>query len=65
VSIDGWLTVLEAARVLGVHPGTLAMWRMWGQGPKFVKKRRRVYYKETELQRWLSKEGREHEEQNG
>jgi len=42
----------EAARKLGVNPGTLANWRHWGMGPKFVKRGSRVWYTERDLERF-------------
>lgn len=42
----------DAARKLGVNPGTLANWRHWGLGPKFVKRGARVFYQEKELERF-------------
>jgi transposase-like protein len=41
-----------AARKLGVHPGTLANWRQWGFGPKFIKRGHRVWYAEKDLERF-------------
>lgn len=29
----------------GMHPGTLANWRVQGKGPKFVKVGRKIWYK--------------------
>ncbi len=39
----------EAAKMLGVHPGTLINWRTWGLGPKFTKVKRRVLYKRDDI----------------
>ncbi|MFJ1604177.1 helix-turn-helix domain-containing protein [Streptomyces sp. RLB3-6] len=32
-----WLTPLEVAKQLRVHPGTLANWRYQGIGPRYTK----------------------------
>jgi len=42
----------EAARFLGINPGTLAKWRVTGTGPDFVKAGRRVTYLKTDLEGW-------------
>lgn len=52
--MNGLVAVPEAARILNRHPSTLAQWRIWGRGPKFLYKGRKVYYKKTELMRWKS-----------
>jgi hypothetical protein len=50
--VNGLITSTEAARILGRHPGTLAMWRMWNRGPKFQKKGRRVFYARADVERF-------------
>lgn len=50
--MNGLLTCSEAARLLGKHPGTLANWRLWCKGPKFVQKGRRVFYKREDVERY-------------
>ena len=42
-----------AATSLGVAPGTLAKWRVTGDGPPFVKLGARVRYDRDDLDRWL------------
>jgi len=47
----------QAARVLGVKPQTLAVWRLRGRGPKFVRfggPKGRVSYSKTALQEWIA-----------
>jgi hypothetical protein len=43
------LLTTEAAERLRVSPGTLANWRVAGNGPSFIKFGRRVLYPEAEL----------------
>lgn len=42
---DNLLSAVQAAKRLGIHPGTLANWRAWGLGPKFVRIGRLVRYR--------------------
>jgi Helix-turn-helix domain len=49
------LTTAEAAKFLGVHPGTLTVWRVWRRGPKFMRRGRRVFYRKSELIKWSDK----------
>jgi hypothetical protein len=48
----------EAARKLGIKPHTLAVWRLRGVGPSYVRfgdvKRGRVYYSAETLDRFLA-----------
>ncbi|HTO43383.1 MAG TPA: helix-turn-helix domain-containing protein [Burkholderiales bacterium] len=46
------LRVAEAAKKLGVHPGTLANWRAWGTGPKFTRQGRTIVYKAAEIEKF-------------
>ena len=39
-----FLTTGQAASELNYSPGTLQNWRSKGEGPKFIKHRRNVYY---------------------
>jgi predicted DNA-binding transcriptional regulator AlpA len=43
------LTTKEAAARLGMAEHTLAVWRITGKGPKFIKLGRSVRYSEDEL----------------
>lgn len=47
------LTTEQAAMILGTRPGTLAMWRVTGDGPKFIKIGRKVRYLEADISQWL------------
>jgi hypothetical protein len=56
------LTTVEAAKVLGNKPGTLANWRNFGLGPKFVRVRQgnRLYvrYRRTDLESFRQRNGK-------
>lgn len=47
------LSTEDAARALGIAPGTLANWRRQGRGPRFARVGRRVVYPIDELRRFL------------
>ena len=42
-----------AAERLDLAKGTLAKWRVTGEGPQFIKVGRAVRYDPTDLDRWL------------
>ena len=44
----------EAAQVLRVTPATLKLWRLRGAGPRFIKMGRRVAYRLTDLERYMT-----------
>lgn len=48
-----YLTTLEAAHYLSLAQGTLAVWRLQGKGPPYVKFRSRVRYLLSDLDAWL------------
>lgn len=50
------LTSAEAAALLRIHPQTLATMRVEGRGPKYCGggDLRRVLYRRSEIERWLS-----------
>jgi hypothetical protein len=54
-----WLTPLEVAARLRVHPGTLANWRYMGLGPKFTKLSDRpsspVRYKRSDVNEYMTR----------
>jgi hypothetical protein len=56
------LTTVEAADVLGRDPGTLANWRSFRKGPKFVRVKEgdRVYirYRRTDLESFRQRNGK-------
>jgi hypothetical protein len=43
----------EAAVVLGVKPPTLAQWRFYGKGPRYIRVGRSAFYKLQDVNRWL------------
>ena len=50
----------EAARILDISPGTLAVWRSTGRyNLRFVKIGRNVRYRRSDLLAWLEKRTRE------
>lgn len=53
------LDTVEVARVLGIHPATLATWRSQGRGPEFLKVGpRKVRYRVRDLDTWLDRNRR-------
>ncbi len=48
------LNATEAASFLCVVPGTLAKWRVYGTGPKFIRVNRRIAYDIADIAEWLS-----------
>ena len=48
----------EAARYLGLSPKTLQRMRVTGEGPPYVKARRRVIYDRLDLDDWTAKRKR-------
>lgn len=54
-----WLTPLEVAERLRVHPGTLANWRYMRLGPKFTKLSDRpnspVRYKRSDVDEYMAR----------
>ena len=50
----------EAADLLKSNARTLERWRSTGTGPPFVKVGRRVAYRRSDLERWLTQQTRRH-----
>ena len=50
---DGRLDTENAGRYLDVRPKTLAMWRVEGTGPRFIKRGKRIFYFLEDLDVWL------------
>jgi predicted site-specific integrase-resolvase len=54
---EPWLTTREAAKMLGVHPGTLANWRVFGNGPAYketrVGKFRFIRYRREDIEKFM------------
>jgi predicted DNA-binding transcriptional regulator AlpA len=51
--MEALLDTEEAAKVLGIAPGSLRQWRKRGIGPRHVKVGRFVRYRPAEIERWL------------
>lgn len=49
------LTQEELAKRWGMNPGSLAIWRIKGKGPKFVKIGRKIFYTEEEIEAFEQK----------
>jgi hypothetical protein len=47
------LTQEQAAVVIGVKPTTLATWRHFGRGPKYLKIGRSCFYRRDDIDRWM------------
>lgn len=52
------LTPVQLAARFQVHPGTLANWRVRGDGPKFIKIGKRVAYRLADVTAWEEKQTR-------
>jgi len=55
--MDDYAPPSEAARELRKHPFTLKRWRRAGYGPQPVKIGGRLYYRRSDLARWLESLG--------
>ena len=52
------LTTEEAAKYLRLSPRTLERYRVTGEGPRFLKVGTRVFYLQSELDKWLKSKWR-------
>lgn len=50
---DRLLNQEAAAAMIGVKPPTLASWRHYGKGPKYIKVGRSAYYRVSDIEAWL------------
>ncbi len=48
----------DAAALIGVRPRTLSDWRSRQFGPSFIKLSKHVYYRRSEIERWLTERER-------
>ena len=46
------MTPLQVAHLLEVHVGTLANWRYYGEGPRYIRKGRRILYVPDSVKRF-------------
>jgi predicted DNA-binding transcriptional regulator AlpA len=56
--MDRYLTTEEAAKILGMHPGTLKNWRSQGLGPKFCKPQGAVRYRLSDIDDWMDNQSK-------
>lgn len=50
------LTVEEVAEMCGVQPTTMRFWRHQNRGPVSVKVGRRLVYRRSDVEQWLSEQ---------
>jgi len=53
ITLEELLTEHDVARITGVSVATVRRWRMFGQGPKFLKLNSSVRYRPEDLKAWL------------
>jgi excisionase family DNA binding protein len=53
------LNTTEAAEVLRLGVATLHRWRKAGKGPPYIEMGRKVYYRRTDLDRWIEEQQRQ------
>ncbi len=53
-TVRAYLSTSEVASYTGLKPVTLELWRRKGRGPIFIKAGRRVLYKITDVENWLT-----------
>ncbi len=54
-TVDMLFDITQTAAYLGVHVQTLASWRCYCDGPAYIKRGRRVFYKLSALQAFEEK----------
>lgn len=55
------LSTPEAAEALRMSALTLHRWRKAGKGPPFIEMGRKVYYRRTDIERWIEGQQRQPE----
>lgn len=50
------LTVHEVAGMLGIPEATLRWWRHADSGPRSIRLGRRIYYRQSDLEDWITSE---------
>lgn len=53
------MTPQETAEYMGYSAGSLAVMRVYNQGPKYFKERRYVYYRKADVDAWLKLKGKD------
>jgi len=48
------LTADQTATFLGVKPQTLSVWRLYKEGPSFVRVGRLIRYRRSDVEAWLT-----------
>lgn len=61
VDLTDCMTTKEAAHDLRVTPDTLALWRMKGTGPAFIKHSKFVYYPRAEIAKYKDKHAKKYD----
>jgi predicted DNA-binding transcriptional regulator AlpA len=52
------MTTRQVAEETGINPGTLRYWRATDQGPASFSLGRRVVYRRSEIERWITEQER-------
>jgi hypothetical protein len=52
--LAGYMTPEELAAELDMAVITLATWRMWQEGPPYIKVGRKVFYSRTTVKEWIA-----------
>lgn len=61
---DATLTTAQAAEMLGIKPGTLEIWRVYGKSPRYLKiGRRAVRYRKSDILEFMESCTRENTSQ--
>lgn len=53
---DRNLTTEQTAAAISVPANTLKFWRQQGTGPRYIKAGRRVLYRQSDLDEWMSEQ---------
>lgn len=59
------ITTKEASTLLGIKPNTLAIWRLQGKSPAYLKIGKNVRYELSEIERFLEASKRTSTSDNG
>lgn len=51
------MTTQQLAKKWNMSPGSLANWRCYGRGPKFVKLGRKIVYKQKDIEKFEKANG--------
>lgn len=54
MNLNTTLTTEESALSVGVAPGTLAVWRSQGRGPRFIRDGNRVLYRAKDVADYIA-----------